>query len=47
MNTLLVFIAFALVLGLWSKPKLRAGGAILAVVVVAMMIFYWLFPSNF
>lgn len=47
MNVLLVFMAFSLILGLWIKPRVRSGTAIIAVAVVVMILFFWLFPSYF
>lgn len=47
MNVLLVFMAFSLILGLWIKPKVRSGGVIIAVAVIVMILFFWLFPSYF
>ncbi len=46
-NVLLVFMAFSLILGLWIKPRVRSGTTIIAVAVVMMILFFWLFPSYF
>jgi hypothetical protein len=46
-NVLVVFMAFSLILGLWIKPRVRSGGVMIAVAAIMMVLFFWLFPSNF
>jgi hypothetical protein len=40
-------MAFSLILGLWVKPRVRSGTAIIGFAVVLMIIAFWLFPSLF
>lgn len=47
MNTILVFMGLSLVLGLWIKPRARAGFIVVTVAAFLLVIFFWLFPSQF
>lgn len=47
MNAILVFMGLSLVLGLWIKPRARAGFIVVTVAAFLLVIFFWLFPSQF
>jgi NhaP-type Na+/H+ and K+/H+ antiporter len=46
MNTMLIFMAVCLILGLWVKPKVRSGIAIIAVAALILVIYFWLRPQQ-
>lgn len=41
MNTMLAFLLLCLILGLWVKPKVRYGTALIALA-AALLVFYFL-----
>lgn len=44
MNTLFVFMALCLVLGLWTKPRIRKGLLIMAVAALLLVLYFWIRP---
>ena len=44
--TIVVFMLFSLVLGLWTKPRVRSGVLFLAGVALLMVLYFWFRPSQ-
>jgi hypothetical protein len=43
---MLVFMAVCLILGLWVKPKVRYGTAMIAVAALLLVLYFWLRPQQ-
>jgi hypothetical protein len=43
-NTLIVFMLLSLILGLWTKPRVRSGMIITAVAAVVLVIYFMIRP---
>jgi hypothetical protein len=46
-NTLLIFMMLSLILGLWTKPRVRTGVIFLAGAAALLAIYLWIRPSQF
>ncbi len=46
MNTLLLFMLVCLILGLWTKPRIRSGILIMGVAAVLLILYFFLRPSQ-
>jgi hypothetical protein len=45
-NTLLLFMLFCLILGLWTKPRVRSGIIITIIAAVLLALYFWIRPSQ-
>lgn len=46
MNTMLAFMGLCLILGLWVKPRVRYGTAIIAVIALLLILYFWFRPQQ-
>jgi hypothetical protein len=46
MNTMLAFMAICLILGLWTRPKVRYGTIIIAIAALLLVLYFWLRPQQ-
>ncbi len=46
MPAMLIFLALCMILGLWIKPKVRSGLAIIAVMAFLLVLIFYVFPSR-